>query len=75
MKWWVGSLFPGLWKKVKKKAKGLLEAVPLVKFLLGQRERNIHNSLLQQAIQESDESDLFWGSGADPPTNNRQPDN
>ena len=39
MKWWVGSLFPGLWKKMKEKAKGLLEAVPLVKFLLGQRRK------------------------------------
>jgi hypothetical protein len=67
MKWWVGSLFPGLWK-VKEKAKGLLEAIPLVKFLLGQKERDIHNSLLQQAIQEKDESDLISGSGADPPT-------
>jgi hypothetical protein len=68
MKWWIGSLFPGLWKKVKKKAKGLLEAIPLVKFLLRQKERDIHNSLLQQAIQEKDDSDLFSGSGTDPPT-------
>jgi hypothetical protein len=68
MKWWIGSLFPGLWNKVKAKAKGLLEAIPLAEFLLGQRKKYIHNSLLQQAIQEKDDSDLFHGSGTDPPT-------
>ena len=67
MKWWIGSCFPGFWKAVKR-IKGLLEAVPLVNFLLGQKETTIHNSLLQQAIQNFDDSDLFFGSGADPPT-------
>jgi hypothetical protein len=53
-----------------KKIKGLLEAVPLVDFLGNrkEKERDIHNSLSQQAIQEKDDSDLFYGSGADPPT-------
>lgn len=70
MKWWLGIDFPGLWKKLKKKAKGLLEPVSLVQFLLGQRETIEHNSLLQHAIEENDDSALFsrfWGSGADPP--------
>jgi hypothetical protein len=67
MKWWIGSCFPGLWKAVKK-IKGLLEAVPLMDFLLEQKERYIHKSLWQQAIQSFDDSDLFYGSGADPPT-------
>ena len=50
-----------------KKAKGLDEAVQLADFLIGQRKREIHKSLLLQAIQESDAPDLIWTSGADPP--------
>jgi hypothetical protein len=55
---------------MKEKAKGLLEAVPLVEFLGNrkEKERYMHNSLLQQAIQAKDNSDLLWGSGLDPPT-------
>jgi hypothetical protein len=68
MRWWLGKCFPGLWRKIKKKAKGLLESVPLAEFLLGQKERDIHNSLLQQGIQNFDNSNLFWASGRDPPT-------
>jgi hypothetical protein len=59
---------------MKAKAKGLLEAVPLVEFLMNIREkkREIHNSLLQQEPHENDAPGLYWGSGRDPPTN-KQP--
>ena len=71
MKWWIGTLFPGLGLRKMPKVKGLLEPVDLVEFLLNMNEkkREIHNSLLQQAIQENDASSLFCGSGTDPPTN------
>ena len=70
MRWWANTWFPGLglWKKAK--ARSHLEGIPLVEFLVNRREkeREIHKSLLLQAIQEKDDSDLVWGSGADPPT-------
>jgi len=70
MKWWAGTSFPGLGLWKAKKAKGLLEAVPLVTFLMNKREKETirHNSLLQQELHENDSLSLFWGSGADPPT-------
>lgn len=67
MKWWTNTWFPGLGLWKMKKAKGLDEAVQLADFLIGQRKREIHKSLLLQAIQESDAPDLIWTSGADPP--------
>lgn len=69
MKWWTGTWFPGLGLWKAKKAKGLLEAVSLVEFLMNRRENksNKHNSLLQQAIIISDDLGQIWGSGADPP--------
>jgi hypothetical protein len=75
MKWWIGTCFPGLGHWKVKKVKRLLEPVALVEFLRNMREkkkRAIHNSLLQQEPHENDASRLFWGSGADPPTN-KQP--
>ena len=70
MKWWTGIRFPGLGLWKTKKAKGLLEAVSLVAFLMNRKEKriNIHNSLLQQELHGNDGVSLFWGSGADPPS-------
>ena len=64
-------LVPWSWfvEKAKRKPRVFLEAVPLVEFLIRrEKKEEIHNSLLQQAIQETDAPSLFWGSGADPPT-------
>jgi hypothetical protein len=71
MKWWLGSSFPGLGLWKAKKVKGLLEAVALTEFLLGQKKRDIHNSLLQQAMAINDDLGHIDGTGADPPPINR----
>ncbi len=68
MRWWSGTWFPGLGLWKQQKAQGLLEPVSLTEFLIGQRERTIHNTLLQQAIEENVVPRLFSGSGTDPPT-------
>jgi hypothetical protein len=65
MKWWTGLSFPGLGLWKSKKAKGLLEAVALTDFLLREKKRNIHNSLLQQAILNKGDLDQIEGTGAD----------
>ena len=72
MKWWTGDWFPGLGLWKAKKGKGIMEAVALAEFLIGERGKDIHNSLWQQAIHELDYSGLFCGSGADPPTVNHR---
>ena len=70
MKWWANTWFPGLGLWKAKKAKRLGEALPVMEFLIGQREgREIHNSLVQHISKESEAPSLFWGSGRDPPTN------
>jgi hypothetical protein len=67
MKWWTDTWFPGLGLWKARKIERLGEAVALTDFLLGQKKRIIHNSLLQQAIVINDDLFLFDGTGADPP--------
>ncbi|MEN6367811.1 MAG: hypothetical protein ABFC88_13455 [Thermoguttaceae bacterium] len=67
MKWWTGLSFPGLGLWKSKKVKRLGEAVPLTEFLLGQKKKNKHNPLLQQAMAINADLYQIDGSGADPP--------